>query len=89
MTSYVSNWQLRETIGTLSPFVKSRSLQRAQSEAVEWDAVNSEVLSPDVGPGQRRWFDVDVAVWNTLTGFPSRWDGNDEFPGHRDTSSYP
>ncbi|KIL70008.1 hypothetical protein M378DRAFT_118868, partial [Amanita muscaria Koide BX008] len=32
-----------------------------------------------LGPGQRRWFDVDVA-WNKS--FPFGWDGDDGFRGH-------
>ncbi|KAK2466695.1 hypothetical protein APHAL10511_000953 [Amanita phalloides] len=77
-----------------------RSLHHAQSEPVEWDAV--ETLCPDVGhrhtlvqlarmagnayalPGHWNWYDVDEA-WNRS--FPVGWDGSDGFRGHVFVSS--
>ncbi|KAF8350464.1 alpha/beta-hydrolase [Amanita rubescens] len=78
-----------------------RSLHHAQSEPVEWDAV--QTLGPDIEhkhtlvqlarmagnayalPGQRNWYDVDEA-WNRS--FPFGWhDSDDGFRGHVFVSS--
>ncbi|KAF8634091.1 hypothetical protein AX15_001093 [Amanita polypyramis BW_CC] len=72
-----------------------RSLQHAQSEYVDWNAV--EIIGPDVEhrhtlvqlarmagnayalPGHENWYDIDEA-WNKS--FPFGWDGSDGFRGH-------